>query len=397
MEVDGAERAGQAGASAGADPAVAGDDLAPDAKRCAVDGATPSAKRRRPDDEEADFSAWASEVLAQTPSGSELLEEPQRLAPSAAFETYVFSGVLRPAHVTAKMAPPDGCLLPDYALHPTGHPRSEFLRKNRRNIPVVEGEELEIMREACALGREVLDIASRFTRAGVTGDEIDRVVWRACAERGLYPSPLNYMGFPKSVCVSVNEVICHGIPDQRPLRDGDIVNLDVSVYHRGFHADLNETLFVGQCDEESHKLVRSCYAALKAASELIRPGAMYRSLGAAISVVAEETGCATVPGFTGHGVGRLFHGPPEVPHFRRNKAVGKMQPGHIFTIEPMLTVGAPSHRFWPDEWTAVTRDGGRSAQFEHSFLVTETGFEVLTARGGSSTCMPDYDPLMFQR
>merc|ERR1711972_5995 len=146
--------------------------------------------------------------------------------------------------------------------------------------------DLATMREACRLGREVLDIAARFMRAGVTGDEIDRIVWQACVDRKVYPSPLNYFGFPKSVCVSPNEVICHGIPDCRPLQEGDIVNLDVSVYYRGFHADLNETFFIGKCDEDSHNLVRTAYNALRAASEMIRPGALYRDVGGFIHTEA---------------------------------------------------------------------------------------------------------------
>lgn len=253
--------------------------------------------------------------------------------------------------------------------------------------------------EACCFGREVLDTASRFVRAGVTGDQIDRIVWQACCDRGLYPSPLNYFGFPKSVCVSVNEVICHGIPDCRPLEDGDIVNLDISVFYKGFHADLNETFFIGNCDEESHNLVRSAYNSLRAAVELIRPGTMYRALGAAIQDEAAQSGCTVVPNYCGHGVGRLFHGPPDVPHYRKNKAIGIMKTGHVFTVEPMLNSGPKgADKTWPDGWTAVTKDGRRSAQFEHTFLVTEEGVELLTARPGTNPfSMPEYNPDDFQR
>ncbi|CAK9118718.1 unnamed protein product, partial [Durusdinium trenchii] len=268
-----------------------------------------------------------------------------------------------------------------------------------KSIPVLEGIDLENMRQVCLQGREVLDLAARMLRPGITGDEIDRVVYIACRDRGLYPSPLNYMGFPKSICVSVNEVICHGIPDSRPLADGDLVNLDVSVCLEGFHADLNETYLVGHCDDESHRLVRSAYNALKAATALIRPGTLYRQLGGAIEKEAAEHGCSVVTAFCGHGVGRLFHGPPDIPHFKKNKAVGVMKPGHVFTVEPMLNLGTCKERVWPDGWTACTRDGRRSAQFEHSFLVTEDGFEVLTSRqdASSRTSMPDYDATFFQR
>ena len=295
------------------------------------------------------------------------------------------------------MKMPEGILLPDYALQPDGSSACE--RAGVREVPVLEGEELETMRMACKLGREVLDIAARFMRPGVTGDEIDRVVYQACVDRKIYPSPLNYFRFPKTVCVSANEVICHGIPDCRPIEEGDVVNLDVSIFHQGFHSDLNETFFIGECDEDSQRLVRTAYSSLFAASQLIRPGTFYRDLGTAINAEASKSNCAVVTTYCGHGVGKLFHGPPKVPHYRKNKAVGIMKPGHVFTVEPMINLGGNGgDRTWPDNWTAVTRDGKRSAQFEHTFLVTETGVEVLTARVGTDpTCMPPYNPAMFQR
>lgn len=350
-----------------------------------------------PEDSAEDFDRWVVRALQSTAKEPPSAEDSSELPPE--FRGFSFTGSLRPGIVSAQMPPPEGCsCLPDYALHPRGLPRSEFLRSRTKTIPVIEGEDLQTMRRACELGREVLDIAARFMRAGVTGDEIDRVVYAACRERRLYPSPLNYMGFPKSVCVSANEVICHGIPDSRPLQEGDIVNLDVSVCHEGFHADLNETYFIGQCDEESHHLVRSTYDALKASVALIRPGTLYRQLGGVIEAEAVKRGCSVVTAFCGHGVGRLFHGPPDIPHFKKNKTVGVMKPGHIFTVEPMLNLGKSRERLWPDGWTAATRDGRRSAQFEHTFLVTEEGVEVLTARVGTDrSSMPDYDPAAFQR
>jgi len=314
------------------------------------------------------------------------------------FASFRFTGKLRPFPRTPKMEPPEGCSFPDYATHPQGASVSE-LKVKRKNIPVLEGEELETMREACRLGREVLDIAGQAVKVGITGDDIDKIVWRACAERKLYPSPLGYSGFPKSVCVSVNEVICHGIPDERPFEDGDIVNLDVSVFHNGFHSDLNETFLVGQCDENSHTLVRASYEALQECSKMLKPGTLYRELGAVIEDTAAKYGCKSVPDFCGHGVGKLFHGPPDVPHYRRNKAFGVMKPGHVFTVEPMLNFGKSGRsKQWPDDWTQVTTTGQRSSQYEHTFLITETGCEVLTARVGTDrTCMPPFDPAVFQR
>eukprot|EP00586_Coscinodiscus_wailesii_P008031 CAMPEP_0172522170 /NCGR_PEP_ID=MMETSP1066-20121228/292979_1 /TAXON_ID=671091 /ORGANISM="Coscinodiscus wailesii, Strain CCMP2513" /LENGTH=246 /DNA_ID=CAMNT_0013305145 /DNA_START=619 /DNA_END=1359 /DNA_ORIENTATION=- len=231
------------------------------------------------------------------------------------------------------------------------------------------------------MGREVLDIAGRALRVGVTTDEIDRVVHEACMEREVYPSPLNYYNFPKSVCTSVNEVICHGIPDYREVQDGDIVNIDVTVYNRrGFHGDLNETFTVGNVDPEGRKLVETSFNCLQAAANLIKPGTLYRDLGTAIHKVAQKNGCSVVRTYCGHGIGTLFHTAPNVPHYHKNKAKGIMKPGHVFTVEPMINLGNSGDTTWGDNWTAVTTDGKRSAQFEHTFLVTETGYDILTMR-----------------
>lgn len=239
------------------------------------------------------------------------------------------------------------------------------------------------MREAGRIAREVLDAGRAVVRVGASGDDVDRAIFAACVERNVYPSPLNYHGFPKSVCVSVNEVICHGIPDTRPFEDGSIVNLDVTIYHRGFHADLNETFLVGNVDEESKRLVRTAYEALSESLGVVKPGNMYRQIGQVVSRVANAEKLGVVKSYCGHGVNQLFHTAPNVPHYARNKAVGVMRAGHTFTIEPMINVGSPHDETWPDGWTAVTVDGKRSAQFEHSLLVTETGVEILTAREGA--------------
>jgi methionyl aminopeptidase len=278
---------------------------------------------------------------------------------------------------------PPHIVAPDYAV--TGRSISEQKADRSASIHVHTPEEIAKMRHACAIGREVLDIAGRFLRAGLTGDEIDRIVHHACIERNAYPSPLNYYDFPKSVCVSVNEIICHGIPDFRALQDGDIVNIDVSVYIDGFHADLNEMYMIGEVDEDSKRLVKTSYLALQAACAMIKPGTFYRDVGMEITKVATKGGCAVVKKYSGHGVGKLFHATPTIPHYAHNKGVGIMRPGHIFTIEPMLNLGTNwGDVLWPDNWTAATKDGKRSAQFEHTFLVTETGCEILTAIPGTS-------------
>ena len=210
------------------------------------------------------------------------------------------------------------------------------------------------MRKACNIGREVLDIAGKMVKVGVTTDEIDRVVHEACIERNSYPSPLNYFGFPKSTCTSVNEIICHGIPDDTELKDGDIVNVDVSVYYDGFHADLNETYLVGNVDEEGKHLVKTTYECLEKAIEICKPGTPYRSVGDAIQKHATKNGLSVVRSYCGHGVGQLFHDDPVVPHYGKNKAKGIMKSGHIFTIEPMINVGTWKDVTWPDKWTSST-------------------------------------------
>jgi len=195
-----------------------------------------------------------------------------------------------------------------------------------------------------------------------------------------YPSPLNYYNFPRSCCTSVNEIICHGIPDTRPLEEGDIINVDISVFKDGFHGDLNETFLVGKVAKSSKQLVAKTYESLEKAIAYCKPGAMYREIGNIISNVVEPEGLSVVRSYTGHGIGTIFHCAPQVPHYRSNKAVGFMKPGHVFTIEPMVNMGNWKDFTWKDQWTSSTADGQRSAQFEHTLLITEGGCEVLTAR-----------------
>lgn len=210
-----------------------------------------------------------------------------------------------------------------------------------------------------------------------------------------YPSPLNYCHFPKSVCTSVNEVICHGIPDHRPLEDGDILNIDVTLYHGGFHGDLNETYYVGEAatkNPDNVRVVEASRQCLEEAIKLVKPGALFRDYGNIIEKVAKGHNCQVVKTYCGHGIHSLFHCAPNVPHYAKNKAVGEAKPGMCFTIEPMITLGTYRDQTWPDDWTSVTKDGSRTAQFEHTLLVTETGVEVLTARfddsPGGAVAMP---------
>jgi len=246
------------------------------------------------------------------------------------------------------------------------------------------------MREACLIGRKALDLGHSMVKPGVTTDEIDRAVHDYIISQNAYPSPLNYHNFPKSLCTSINEIICHGIPDDRPLQEGDIVNLDVSVYYKGMHADLNETHCVGKVDEGSLKLIYHTYKALEKAIEMCKPDEMYKNIGNVIEKYIKEQGLSVVRTYTGHGVGKFFHENPNVPHYSGNKTAGFMKPGHIFTIEPMINQGVWKDITWPDNWTSTTADGKRSAQFEHTILITETGCEVLSKR------LEDSPPLEFE-
>ncbi|EEB13749.1 predicted protein [Pediculus humanus corporis] len=297
---------------------------------------------------------------------------------------YKFTGKLRPYPQTSCRIVPPTIPRPDYADHPTGSPISELASKGSAQIKILNDEEIEGMKVACKLGREVLEEAAKIIKVGVTTDEIDKIVHEACIERECYPSPLNYYQFPKSCCTSINEVICHGIPDLRPLQDGDICNVDVTVYHRGYHGDLNETFLVGDVPEIGRKLTKITWECLQKGIEQLylkmKPGEKYREIGNIIQKHAQANGFSVVKSYCGHGIHKLFHTAPNIPHYAKNKAVGIMKPGHCFTIEPMISQGTWRDEMWPDSWTAVTADGLLSAQFEQTLLVTDTGVEILTKR-----------------
>jgi len=301
--------------------------------------------------------------------------------PAPNWPGFNFTGKMRPYPQTPRRTVPTNVVKPDYASD--GIPKSELVN---RGMPAkcLNDEEIEVMRTVCKLGREILDEAAKIIAPGVTCEDIDRVIHEATIERECYPSPLNYNGFPKSCCTSVNEIICHGIPDMYKLQDGDIVNVDVSAYKHGYHTDLNETLLVGNVDEEGRKLVRVTHECLQKAIEQVKPGYRYRDVGDVISKHAQANNLSVVRSYCGHGVGTLFHCAPNIPHYAKNKAVGTMKPGHVFTIEPMINLGTWQDVTWPDNWTSATVDGKRSAQFEHTLLVTDTGCEVLTARTPNS-------------
>ena len=238
--------------------------------------------------------------------------------------------------------------------------------------------EIEAMRRAGQVAAEVLLFAGKSVAPGVTTDSIDAEVHDEIVRRGAYPSPLNYRGYPKSVCTSVNEVICHGIPDSRSLVDGDIVNIDVTVFLNGVHGDTSTTFEVGVVDDHSRLLVRETRTAMYLGIAAARDGAPVSAIGQAIESHARHHRLGVVREFIGHGVGTEFHSGLQVPHYYDRRHATPLESGTTFTIEPMLTLGAPDLYLWDDQWTAVTADQRRSAQFEHTLLCTGDGAEILT-------------------
>lgn len=248
---------------------------------------------------------------------------------------------------------------------------------------VPPGELSDRMRAAGRAAREVLLATAAAVAPGVATDELDRICHEACIDHGGYPSPLNYHGYPKSLCTSVNDIVCHGIPDDRLLADGDIINCDVTIYLNGVHGDCSETYLVGGVDDTGARLVRVTKESLWRGIRAARPGARVRDIGRAVQRHAEGAGFGVVRMFVGHGIGEEFHCAPSVPHYYDPSASDLLEPGMTFTIEPMITEGGwEIGSIWADGWTAPTRDGGRSAQFEHTLLVTSTGVEVLTLLPG---------------
>ena len=254
--------------------------------------------------------------------------------------------------------------------------RDSYLRKY--GIRLKEAEEVEKIRESGRLAVATLDLVEGELRAGLTTDEVNSLVHAFTTKNGAIPAPLNYRGFPKSVCVSVNETICHGIPDDRVLRDGDIVNVDVTPILNGYYADASKTFFVGTPGPEARKIVGVARESLRVGLTMVRPGNSIGDIGWAIQRYAEGEGCSVVREFVGHGVGFDFHEPPQVPHYGRKGEGIPLVPGMVFTVEPMINLGKRHLRILEDNWTAVTADRSLSAQFEQTILVTEEGFESLT-------------------
>ena len=252
-----------------------------------------------------------------------------------------------------------------------------YFRKYR--IKLKTPEDILHMKEAGKLVVDTLKLCESSIKPGMTTEDINTIVHEYTIKHGATPAPLNYHGFPKSVCTSINDVICHGIPSTKDiLKEGDIVNVDVTSILHGYHADANMTFLVGNCSDDAKKIVNVARESLKRALTVVKPGKRIGDIGYAIQEYAEGQGCSVVRDYIGHGIGRGFHEAPEVPHYGRKNTGIELIPGMVFTIEPMINLGEPYSRVLSDNWTAVTTDGSLSAQFEQTILVTDSGYEVLT-------------------
>ncbi|MBM4227191.1 MAG: type I methionyl aminopeptidase [Gammaproteobacteria bacterium] len=248
-------------------------------------------------------------------------------------------------------------------------------------VSIKNAADIEHMRLAGRLAAEVLEMIAPHIQPGVTTDELDCL----CHEyivgvQDAIPAPLNYHGFPKSICTSVNHVVCHGIPSEKRLKEGDVVNVDITVIKNGFHGDTSKMFYVGPPGIKAQRLVETCYECLCVGIEMVRPGVRLGDIGAAIQAHAEARNFSIVREYCGHGIGREFHEDPQVLHYGQPGTGLVLQPGMTFTIEPMVNAGKRQVKLLPDGWTVVTKDHSLSAQWEHTILVTDSGFEVLTAR-----------------
>jgi methionyl aminopeptidase len=264
---------------------------------------------------------------------------------------------------------------------PAEIPRPEYVGKKlpRTGEPDVKTPEIiEKMRVAGRIAAQAMAEVAKNITPGVTTDELDRIGHEFMLDHGAYPSTLGYRGFPKSLCTSINEVICHGIPDDTVVRDGDIINIDITAFKDGVHGDTDATYLVGDVDEESRLLVERTREALARAIKAVRPGRRLNVIGRVIESYAKRFGYGVVRDFTGHGIGTTFHSGLIVPHYDDANASTIIETGMTFTIEPMLTLGTIEYDIWPDNWTVVTKDRKRTAQFEHTLLVTDDGAEILT-------------------
>jgi len=278
--------------------------------------------------------------------------------------------VIAPGTISPRRAVPASVARPEYVdqAGPAPFTGSE----------VKDAETIAKMRVAGRLAAEARDLVGSHVAPGVTTDDLDRIGHEFLCDHGAYPSTLGYKNFPKSLCTSVNECICHGIPDGRRLEDGDICNIDLTAYIHGVHGDTNATYLVGHVDEESRLLVERTEESLRRAINAVKPGRQVNVIGRVIESYAKRFGYGVVTDFTGHGISTTFHSGLVIPHYDDLRFDTVIERGMTFTIEPMLTLGTIEWDMWDDGWTVVTRDRRRSAQFEHTLVVTDTGAEILT-------------------
>ncbi|RVE48153.1 hypothetical protein evm_007213 [Chilo suppressalis] len=246
-----------------------------------------------------------------------------------------------------------------------------------RKPEIKDNQQIASMQKSCQLANTILNKVQSFIMPGITTDQIDELVHNMTVEADAYPSPLHYKGFPKSVCTSVNNVVVHGIPDLRPLLDGDIVNVDITVFIKGFHGDCSKTFTVGKVDDRGLQLIQVTEECLEIATRSCGPDVPFNEIGKKIYHHAKRNGLTVLPAFVGHGIGEYFHGPPEIYH-TKNRYPGVMKPGMTFTIEPALSHGSAQTVLLEDGWTVITEDGARAAQRENTILITKDGAEILT-------------------
>jgi methionyl aminopeptidase len=270
------------------------------------------------------------------------------------------------------------CHFPNSGQSETLLREKEYFKKY--GILLKNEEEIQGIRRACRLAAHILDKTCQMAKAGVTTNELNAYAHKLHLEAGAVPAPLHYgePPFPKSICTSLNDVICHGIPDDLPLQEGDILNIDVTCILEGYFGDCSKMVAIGQIDEEKQRVMDTSYECLMRATEILKPGLFIHEIGDLIESIAKAHHCSVVYQFVGHGTGVAFHEPPQIPH-HLNKIKIPLAPGMTFTIEPMINAGAPAAVIDPkDHWTARTPDGKPSAQWEHTLLITETGYEILT-------------------
>jgi methionyl aminopeptidase len=255
-------------------------------------------------------------------------------------------------------------------------------KTQKGDIVIKRPDEIEKMRVAGKLAAQVLDMIEPYVKVGVTTDELDRICHQYMVDvQKVIPAPLNYKGFPKSICTSVNHQVCHGIPSQKKLKKGDIVNIDITVIHEGYHGDTSRMFGVGKTTVAADRVCEISKQCLDLGIEQVKPGNHFGDIGTAIEKYVKKTRCSIVEDYCGHGVGAVFHEAPHVLHYKAKDQGAELVPGMIFTIEPMINLGKKDVKLMGDKWTVVTKDHSLSAQWEHTILVTETGHDVLTQYG----------------